>query len=251
MRVAAAVIASLLATAPLEPAEQLDVVVRGGTLYDGTGGAPAPRRRRHPRRPHRGRRRPLGGRGQRPWSTRPGLAVAPGFINMLSWSTESLLVDGRSQGEIRQGVTTQIFGEGESLGPWTEEMKKRAPRGPGRLQVRDRVDDPRRVPRFLEKKGVSPERGLLHRRRHRPRARHRPRRPARPRPPSSSHARPGAAGDGGGRPRHRLVADLRAGHLRHAPRSSIELCKAAAPYGGSTSRTCAARATGSRRRSTS
>ena len=40
------------------------------------------------------------------------MAVAPGFINMLSWSTESLLVDGRSQGEIRQGVTTQIFGEG-------------------------------------------------------------------------------------------------------------------------------------------
>ena len=54
-----------------------------------------------------------------------GLAVAPGFINMLSWSTESLLVDGRSQGEIRQGVTTQIFGEGSSMGPLNEAMKKR------------------------------------------------------------------------------------------------------------------------------
>ena len=42
-----------------------------------------------------------------------GLAVAPGFINMLSWSNESLIQDGRSQGEIRQGVTTEIMGEGE------------------------------------------------------------------------------------------------------------------------------------------
>jgi N-acyl-D-amino-acid deacylase len=54
-----------------------------------------------------------------------GQAVAPGFINMLSWSTGSLLVDGRSQGEIRQGVTTQIFGEGNSLGPLNDAMKKR------------------------------------------------------------------------------------------------------------------------------
>src|SRR5207247_7372222 len=46
-----------------------------------------------------------------------GLAVAPGFINMLSWSTESLIVDGRSQSEIRQGVTTEVMGEGESMGP--------------------------------------------------------------------------------------------------------------------------------------
>ena len=45
---------------------------------------------------------------------------------MLSWSTDSLIVDGRSQGEIRQGVTTQIFGEGSSMGPLTPEMKQRA-----------------------------------------------------------------------------------------------------------------------------
>ena len=53
-----------------------------------------------------------------------GLAVAPGFINMLSWSTESLIADGRSQGEIRQGVTTQIMGEGWSMGPLNERLKK-------------------------------------------------------------------------------------------------------------------------------
>jgi N-acyl-D-amino-acid deacylase len=109
--------------APL--AQQFDVVIRGGTVYDGTGGA--------------GRQLDVAIRGDRiagigdfrsaPAATiidASGLAVAPGFINMLSWSTESLLVDGRSQGEIRQGVTTQIFGEGGSMGPLNDAMKKRA-----------------------------------------------------------------------------------------------------------------------------
>src|SRR6185369_17120207 len=53
-----------------------------------------------------------------------GLAVAPGFINMLSWATESLIEDGRSQSDIRQGVTLEIFGEGESMGPLNASMKK-------------------------------------------------------------------------------------------------------------------------------
>jgi len=54
-----------------------------------------------------------------------GLVVAPGFINMLSWSVVSLIQDGRSQSEIRQGVTTEIMGEGESMGPLNDELKKR------------------------------------------------------------------------------------------------------------------------------
>src|ERR687886_65272 len=62
------------------------------------------------------------------------LAVAPGFINMLSWSTDSLIVDGRSQGELRQGVTTEIFGEGESMGPLNAEMKKRMLREQGDIK---------------------------------------------------------------------------------------------------------------------
>jgi len=53
-----------------------------------------------------------------------GLVVAPGFINMLSWATESLLEDGKSQGDIRQGVTLEVFGEGTSMGPIKEENKK-------------------------------------------------------------------------------------------------------------------------------
>lgn len=56
-----------------------------------------------------------------------GLAVAPGFINMLSWSTESLIEDGRSQSEIRQGVTLEVMGEGSSMGPLNEAMKADGP----------------------------------------------------------------------------------------------------------------------------
>src|SRR5262249_60245014 len=52
------------------------------------------------------------------------LAVAPGFINMLSWSTESLIQDGRSQSEIRQGVTTEIMGEGVSMGPVNDRLRE-------------------------------------------------------------------------------------------------------------------------------
>lgn len=53
-----------------------------------------------------------------------GLAVAPGFINMLSWATESLIEDGLSQSDIRQGVTLEIMGEGSSMGPLNADMKK-------------------------------------------------------------------------------------------------------------------------------
>ncbi len=53
-----------------------------------------------------------------------GLTVAPGFINMLSWAVESLIEDGRSQGDIRQGVTLEVLGEGDSWGPWNEKMKE-------------------------------------------------------------------------------------------------------------------------------
>ncbi len=53
-----------------------------------------------------------------------GLTVAPGFINMLSWAVESLIIDGRSQADIRQGVTLEVFGEGTSMGPMNEKMKE-------------------------------------------------------------------------------------------------------------------------------
>jgi N-acyl-D-amino-acid deacylase len=99
-----------------------DAIVRGGAVYDGSGGPP--------------RTADVGIRGDQIVAVgdlasseaeleidATGLAVAPGFVNMLSWSTESLLVDGKSQSEIRQGVTTQIFGEGMSMGPVDEELE--------------------------------------------------------------------------------------------------------------------------------
>ena len=54
------------------------------------------------------------------------MAVVPGFINVLSWATESLLVDGQGQSDIRQGVTLEVFGEGWSMGPLNAAMRRDA-----------------------------------------------------------------------------------------------------------------------------
>jgi N-acyl-D-amino-acid deacylase len=81
--------------------------------------------------------------------------VAPGFINMLSWSTESLLIDGRSQGELREGVTTQIFGEGSSMGPLTPEMKRRAIEQMGDLKYSITWTSLSEYLKHLEEQGVS------------------------------------------------------------------------------------------------
>jgi N-acyl-D-amino-acid deacylase len=131
-----------------------DIIIRGGTVYDGTG---AP-----------GRRADVGIQGDRIGAIgdltsvqatsvvdATGLAVAPGFINMLSWSTESLLVDGRSQGEIREGVTTQIFGEGSSMGPLTAEMKRRAIEQMGDLKYSITWTSLSEYLNQLEERGVS------------------------------------------------------------------------------------------------
>lgn len=114
----ATVLLSLAACAP-----RYDVVIRGGTIYDGSGGDPV-----------------VGdvairddtvaavgtvsGRGQVEIEA-TGMAVTPGFINMLSHSEETLIQDPRSQGEIRQGVTLEVFGEG-SMGPLSDAMKQEA-----------------------------------------------------------------------------------------------------------------------------
>jgi len=108
-------------------AQTFDLVIRQGNVYDGSGGQPyvadiginadkivAIRKYANPQ-PN-----PL--QGQREIDA-TGLAVAPGFINMLSWATESLLVDGKSQSDIRQGVTLEVFGEGSSMGPVSPTMR--------------------------------------------------------------------------------------------------------------------------------
>jgi N-acyl-D-aspartate/D-glutamate deacylase len=108
---------------PYPPSPVHDVVIRGGMVYDGLGVAPAVY--------------DIGvigdqiivvgdlsrARSKLSIDAR-GMAVAPGFINMLSWANESLIQDGRSQGDIRQGVTLEVMGEGSSMGPLTEKMRK-------------------------------------------------------------------------------------------------------------------------------
>jgi N-acyl-D-amino-acid deacylase len=102
--------------------QKYDLIIRGGTVYDGSG------------KP--GQIRDVGinadtvafiGDLSKAVCNKEinanGLAVAPGFINMLSWATESLIIDGKSQADIRQGVTLEVFGEGTSMGPLNEQMK--------------------------------------------------------------------------------------------------------------------------------
>src|ERR1044071_8937033 len=103
-----------------------DLVIRNGVVYDGSGAPP--------------RRADVAVNGSRIAAVLPagapvdarqvldaaGKAVAPGFINMLSWSTDSLIADGRGVSDTRQGVTLEIFGEGWSMGPLTPAMKATA-----------------------------------------------------------------------------------------------------------------------------
>lgn len=86
-----------------------------------------------------------------------GLTVAPGFINMLSWATESLIEDGKSQSDIRQGVTLEVFGEGWSMGPLNEQSKK-AIQGisDGSIEYDITWETLGEYLEFLETKGVAP-----------------------------------------------------------------------------------------------
>ena len=84
-----------------------------------------------------------------------GLAVAPGFINMLSWATESLIEDGRSQSEIRQGVTTEIMGEGWSMGPVNDRMKERMRREQRDIKYEIEWNTLAEYLQYLEKRGIS------------------------------------------------------------------------------------------------
>lgn len=70
-----------------------------------------------------------------------GLAVTPGFINMLSWAVESLIEDGRSQSDIRQGVTLEVMGEGDSWGPLNEKMKVQLKKEQGSFADRARLHE--------------------------------------------------------------------------------------------------------------
>ena len=136
------------------PAQVFDVVIRNGTVYDGTGGE--------------GRVADVALRADRivavgDCKTAPaklvidahGLAVAPGFINMLSWSNESLIADGRSQSEIRQGVTTEIMGEGESMGPVNNRVREEMLRNQKDIHYEIKWTTLAEYLRYLEARGIS------------------------------------------------------------------------------------------------
>ncbi len=132
----------------------VDVVLRGGTIYDGNGGAPytadiaiqgdkiaaigqVPRR------------------GALELNV-SGLAVAPGFINMMCWGNESLIIDGRAQSDIRQGVTLEVLGEGWSMGPLDEALRAYYVKRQGDLRYDIPWTTLDEYLRFLIDRGVSP-----------------------------------------------------------------------------------------------
>ena len=115
-------------------AQTYDVVIAGGRIYDGSGGpsyvADIGIKDGH-----------IAAMGQlEPGTGRviqaQGLAVAPGFINMLSWATDCLLEDGKSQSDIRQGVTLEVMGEGWSMGPLNDPMKRDMIQSQGDIKFR-------------------------------------------------------------------------------------------------------------------
>jgi N-acyl-D-amino-acid deacylase len=131
-----------------------DVIIKDGTVYDGTGAEP-----KHADVAIRGDR--IVGIGDFKTAKAntvidaKGLAVAPGFINMLSWSTESLIQDGRSQSEIRQGVTTEIMGEGESMGPVNDRVREHKIRQQTDIKYDITWNTLAEYLQYLEKRGVS------------------------------------------------------------------------------------------------
>ncbi|MYF41575.1 MAG: D-aminoacylase, partial [Rhodothermaceae bacterium] len=99
-----------------------DLIIRGGTVYDGTGTAPYIADVALIADTIAAVGNLVDTRGEEEINAE-GLAVAPGFINTLSWATESLIIDGRSLSDISQGVTLEVFGEGVSNGPLNARMK--------------------------------------------------------------------------------------------------------------------------------
>ena len=144
----------LAATSVSIIAADFDVIIKNGAVYNGTGSEA-----QHVDLAIRGDR--IAGVGDYKNATAKtvidarGLAVAPGFINMLSWSTESLIQDGRSQSEIRQGVTTEIMGEGESMGPLNDRVREFMLKQQADIKYDITWKTLAEYLQFLEKRGIS------------------------------------------------------------------------------------------------
>ncbi len=137
------------------PTVAYDIVLRGGTIYDGSGDAPYVADLAI----EGDRIAAIGDLGAAPGAREidvSGLAVAPGFVNMMCWSNESLIEDGRSQSDIRQGVTLEIMGEGDSMGPLNETMKKLMVEYQGDIRYDIEWTTLAEYLQYLERRGVSP-----------------------------------------------------------------------------------------------
>lgn len=143
------------ASAPPE-GKRYDLLIRNGIVHDGTGGAP--------------RQVDVAVRGDRVAALLPrgaaaeagqvvdaqGQAVAPGFINVLSWATESLIEDGRGVGDTKQGVTLEIFGEGWSMGPLNARMKADALKRQGDIKYPIEWTTLGDYLEYLQRRGITP-----------------------------------------------------------------------------------------------
>lgn len=132
-----------------------DVLIRNGTVYDGSGRPPFSGNVaiNGDRIVALGRLRFAVGRTE---IDARGLAVAPGFINMLSQADEALLYDGRSQSDIRQGVTLEVFGEGWSMGPLNDKMKQEVLAQQGDIKYEIKWTTLGEFLSYLVQRGVSP-----------------------------------------------------------------------------------------------
>ncbi len=155
LRSFAALGAALVMTSACATASDYDLVIRGGTLFDGSGG-------------------PgvvgdlaisgdtivamgdLSGFTGADEIDATGMAVAPGFINLMSWATETMIEDGRAMSDVLQGVTLQVMGEGTSMGPIPDSLKAWAESQQGDIKYEIEWTTLGEYLEFLVERGVSP-----------------------------------------------------------------------------------------------
>jgi N-acyl-D-amino-acid deacylase len=137
------------------PPPAYTVLIRGGTIYDGSGDAPfvGDVALKGDKIVYVGSHAP--GRAAKVIDA-TGKAVSPGFINMLSWAVETLIADGRGLSDIDQGVTLEVFGEGDSMGPLTPEMKANALKREGDIKFPIQWTTLAQYLDWLTKRGISP-----------------------------------------------------------------------------------------------
>ena len=137
-----------------EQKAKFDTIIRNGTIYDGNGGEPY----KADIAIDADTIAFIGDLSKEAGTNEidaKGMAIAPGFINMLSWSNESLIEDGRSQSELRQGVTLEVMGEGESMGPLNAKMKEQLKKGQTDIKYNVEWNTLGEYLNWLEKKGIS------------------------------------------------------------------------------------------------